>query len=94
MMRPPALLAAAALALALLVSAAAARAAVPGPAAPVDLVGSTDAGRPTDTEAAPSPAAPAHSDRGTRWVYAAAILGLVAGGLVAYFQKKKGSAAG
>ena len=46
--------------------------------------GSADAG-PT---AAPAPPAPS-SDGGTRWVYAAAIGGLIAGGLIAHYRKKK-----
>jgi len=44
--------------------------------------------------AAPSPPAPAPApapatDGGTRWVYAAAIGGLIAGGLIAQYRKKK-----
>jgi hypothetical protein len=49
-----------------------------------------DAGAQVDAgvvSAAPAPA----PDRGTRWVYAAAIGGLVAGGIIAHFRKKRAS---
>lgn len=49
-----------------------------------DDAGSADAG----SMSAPSPPAPT-KDGGTRWVYAAAIVGLLAGGLIAHFRKKK-----
>jgi hypothetical protein len=30
---------------------------------------------------------------GTRWVYLAAVMGLVAGGLIAFYRKKQGTSA-
>jgi len=39
--------------------------------------------------AAPAPASSPRGDGGTRWVYAAAIGGLVAGGLIARYRKRK-----
>ena len=48
-----------------------------------------DAGTPdASLGAAPTPLAPT-TDAGTRWVYAAAIGGLIAGGLIARYRKKK-----
>ena len=55
---------------------------VPPPSA--SDAGAVDAG-PT---AVPAPPAPS-KDAGTRWVYAAAIGGLIAGGLIAHYRKKK-----
>jgi hypothetical protein len=55
--------------------------------------GGADAGVSAAVAGGPAPAAPTpaspRGDGGTRWVYAAAIGGLVAGGLIAHFRKKK-----
>lgn len=50
--------------------------------------GAVDAGPIAAPSPSPSPSAPA-TDGGTRWVYAAAIGGLIAGGLIAQYRKKK-----
>jgi hypothetical protein len=59
-----------------------------GAAVQPNLVADADAG------VAPAPAAPA-ADFGTRWVFAAAVAGLLAGGVIAHYRKKrKGTASG
>jgi hypothetical protein len=69
-------------------SASAGAAARAGASASAGASARADAG-PSATAAAPlGPAGGAPVDKGSRWVYAAAVAGLIAGGLLAYLRKK------
>lgn len=49
------------------------------------------AGAEPDAGAAASTASPPPVDKGSRWVYLAAVMGLVVGGLIAFYRKKQGT---
>lgn len=55
---------------------------------PVDAGATADAGAGAGAAASAAPSAPP-SDLGTRWVYAAALGGLLAGGVIAHYRKKR-----
>ncbi|WP_206683401.1 hypothetical protein, partial [Salmonella enterica] len=49
------------------------------------------AGAEADAGAAASTASPPPVDKGSRWVYLAAVMGLVVGGLIAFYRKIQGT---